>query len=252
MSFSAFLSQLLSPLMTSAAQSQTSWLGGCRSWSSAASWAPPQPGCLCLRRAALRLVAAPAPVTLAFLATAPAPLIACPAALWAPTAAQSWLFCLQMQVWPQTATATAAPAPAPSITAGPSKLQTSLSCRPLHLVWGHAPCLWMLNSAPCGGGGTEEVGPYSVLASLLPPPYLTRSPSLLAHLGHNTARRPHSPAPAQPPVTAPVTARAATARSRPREPLSPGHRQRDAASDPSGQDLILATGFKVRCELIPA
>lgn len=96
------------------------------------------------------------------------------------------------------------------------------------------------------------MGPYSVPASLLPPRCLTHSPSPLARLGHNIARRLHSPAPAQPPVTAPVTARAATAQSLPRELLSPGHRQPDAASDPSGQDLILVTGFKVRCELIPA
>lgn len=87
--FDASLLQLLSHLMTSAALCQTSWLGGCRSWSSAASWAPPPPGCLCLRRTIPKALAAPVPVLLASLATAPAPLTDCPGALRALTAVHS-------------------------------------------------------------------------------------------------------------------------------------------------------------------
>lgn len=128
MSFAASRLQLLSHPMTSAALCQTSWLGGCRSWSSAASWAPLPPGCLCLRRTTPKALVALVPVLLACLATVPAPLIDCPGALSVLTAAHSWVCCPQMRVWPQTATATAAPVPALTTTAGPSPHQTSLSC----------------------------------------------------------------------------------------------------------------------------
>ncbi|KAF3850713.1 hypothetical protein F7725_012485 [Dissostichus mawsoni] len=47
--------------LTISARCRTSWLGGCRSWSSAASWAPPRTGCLCLRRTTPKALAALAP-----------------------------------------------------------------------------------------------------------------------------------------------------------------------------------------------
>lgn len=250
MGFAAFLLQLLSHLMTSAALCQTSWLGGCRSWSCAASWAPLPPGCLCLTRTTLKALAALVPVLLACLATAPAPLTDCPGALWALTAAHRRVCCPQMQVWPQTATATAAPVPALITMAGPSPPQTSLSCPPPPPAWGRALFRWMLNSAPFVEGDTEEGGPSSAPASLLPPRCSPRSPSPLVHLDHSAAHRPRSPAPAPPPATAPATVRAATALSHLREPPSQGPPRLDAASGTSGPDLILATGSKVRCELI--
>lgn len=250
MSFTALLLQLLSHLMTSVLLCQISWLGGCRSWSSAASWARLPPGCLCLKRTTPKALAALVPVLPVCLATAPAPPIEGPKVPWAHTAAHRWVCCPRMPVWRQTATATAAPAPALSTTAGPSLLQTSLSCHPPPPAWGRALCRWMPSSAPSEGGGTEEEGPCSAPASLLPPRCSPRSPSPLVHLSHSEARRPRSLAPAPPPATAPATVRAATAPSHLREPPSQGLPRLDAASGTSEPDSILATGSRVKCELV--
>lgn len=250
MSFAASFLQLLSHLMTSAALCQTSWLGGCRSWSSAATWAPLQSGCLCLRRTTPKVLVALIPVLLACVATVPAPLIDFPGAPWARTAARSWVCCPLMQVWHQTVTATAAPVPVLTTMAGPSHLQTSLSCHPPPLVWGRALCHWMLSSPPFVGEVTGQGGPCNAPATLLPPRCLLPSPSPRVHPDRSAAHRPRSPALAPPPATVPATVRAATARSHLREPPSQGPPRLDAASGTSGPDLILATGSKVRCELI--
>lgn len=241
--------QLLNHPMTSAVQCQTSWLGGCRSWSFAASWAPPPPGCLCLTRATPKALAAPVRIPLASPVTAPAPLIDCPGAPWTLTAAPSRVCCRQTRAWPQTATATAAPVPALIAMAGPNPLQTSLSRHLPPPASGHALCRWMLSSAPYEGGVTEEGGPSSAPASLPPPRCWRLSPSSPVPHGHSAACRPHSPAPAPPRATAPATVRAATAQSPLRESPSQGPPRPDAASGTSGPDSILATGYKVRCEL---
>lgn len=236
--------------MSSPALCQTSWLGGCRNWSSAATWPPLPPGCLCLRTTTLKAPAALIPVLLACPATAPAPLTDRPRVLWALTDAASWVCCPQMQVWRRTATATAAPVPALNTMAGPSLPQASLSFHLRPLAWGHELYRWMLSSAPFVAEGTEWGQPSSAPASILPPRCSPHCPSLLVHLGHSTASRPLFPALAPPPATAPATVRAATARSHLREPPSQGPPRLDAASGTSGPDLILATGSKVRCEHI--
>lgn len=252
LNFSVFHLQLLSHLMTSAALCQTSWPGGCGSWSSVVSWAPLQPGCLCLRRTVQKAPVSLVSVPLACLASAPALPIDCHGALWAPTAAHSWVCCPQMLVWHQTVTATVAPAPALTTMAGPSLRQTSLFCRLPPPAWGHALFHWTLNSAPSEEGGMEEEeGPFSAPASRPPHRYLPLSPFAPVHLSHSAAHRPHSPAPAPPQATAPATVRAATALSHLRGSPSQGHPQLVAAWETSEQDSILVTGSKVKCELVP-